>query len=43
MKLKIYFNNLEHINKNNINKVCENFVQLNKDEIEKFAPLTKLS
>ena len=43
MKLKIYFDNLEHINKNNINKVCENFVQLIKDEIEKFAPLTNLS
>ena len=43
MKLKIYFDNLEHINKNNINKVCENFVQLIKDEIEKFAPWTNLS
>ena len=43
MKLKIYFDNLEHINKNNINKVCENFVQLIKDEIENFAPLTNLS
>ena len=43
MKLKIYFDNLEHINKNNINKVCENFVQLIKDEIENFVPLTNLS
>ena len=42
MKLKIYFDNLEHINKNNINEVCENFVQLIKDEIENFAPLTNL-
>ena len=43
MKLKIYFDYLEHINKNNINRVCENFVQLMKDEIENFATLTNLS
>ena len=43
MKLKIYFDNLEHINKNNINKVCKNFFQLIKDEIENFAPLKNLS
>ena len=43
MKLKNYFDNLEHINENNFNKVCKNFVQLIKDEIDKFALLTNLS
>ena len=40
---KNYFDYLDHINNDNINKVCENFVQLNKDKIDKFAPLTNLS
>ena len=43
MKLKNYFDNLKHINKDNINKVCEHFVQFIKDEVDKFAPLTNLS
>ena len=37
MKLKNYFDNLEHINEDNINTVCEDF-----DKIDKFAPMTSL-
>ena len=40
MKLKNYFHNLEHINKVNINKVCEDFVQVIKNGIDKLVPMT---
>ena len=43
MKLKNYFDYLKHIDKDNINKICENFVQLIGDEIDKFVLLTNLS
>ena len=39
MKLKNYFHNPEHINKVNINKVCEDFVQVIKNGIDKLAPI----
>ena len=43
MKLKNYFDNLERINTDSIHTVCEDFVQVIKDEIERFALMSTSS